>query len=62
MSISRPLILAAAALTAGAGQAPAQEYDIYIVEALSTFGIPESYLWDVNESGVAIGVGPLCSC
>lgn len=55
MKAGRPVVIAAA-LAAAAGMAQAQEYDIHIVEALSTFGIPESYLWDVNELGVAIGL------
>lgn len=46
MSFTRGSISVAAALAAGAGLASAQEYDLYIVDALSTFGIPESYLSD----------------
>jgi probable HAF family extracellular repeat protein len=51
----RRLAAVSLAFLAG-GVAQAQpEYEIRIVEALSTFGIPEAYLWDVNDSGKAVG-------
>ena len=36
--------------------AVAQEYELHIIPALSTFGIPEAYLWDVNDDGVGAGM------
>ena len=41
-------------LAAGASHAQ-QQYELHVIEALSTFGIPEAYLYDVNESGRAVG-------
>jgi hypothetical protein len=41
-------------LAAGAAQAQ-QQYELHVIEALSTFGIPEAYLSDINEHGRAVG-------
>lgn len=38
-----------------AGSAAAAEYELHIIEALSTFGIPECYTHDVNDAGTAVG-------
>ncbi len=38
-----------------AGLASAQTYDIHIIDALNTFGIPECYATDVNSSGLVAG-------
>ncbi|MFG0259024.1 MAG: GC-type dockerin domain-anchored protein [Phycisphaerales bacterium JB041] len=45
----------AALLSYGGTAALAQEYQAHVVEALSEFGIPESYLSGVNDAGTAVG-------
>lgn len=55
MKTTRAAPIALVALLAASGHAAAQEYDVHIVEALSQFGIPESYLGNVNNHGIAAG-------
>ena len=48
--------VSAAMLLMAAGLAQAQaEYELHIIPALSIFGIPEAYLFDVNDQGRAVG-------
>jgi hypothetical protein len=49
--------IAAAAMVLCAGQVwGQQEYDLFLVDALvPTYGLRETYLWDINDQGVAIG-------
>ncbi|HRQ73174.1 MAG TPA: GC-type dockerin domain-anchored protein [Phycisphaerales bacterium] len=47
--------LAAALALASCSAALAQEYQAHIIPALSQYGIPESYLGDLNAHGVAVG-------
>ncbi len=51
----RRMILAAVAAFGAGFPAAAQEYELFVVEALSQFGIPECYLSDVNNGDVAVG-------
>jgi probable HAF family extracellular repeat protein len=55
MKTNRTAPLVLAALLGATGQAAAQEYELHIVEALSQFGIPESYLGNVNNHGIGAG-------
>ena len=50
-------VFAAAATAVMAGPARGQvEYDLFLVDAMvPSYSLRETYLWDINDQGVAIG-------
>ncbi len=55
MNANRMVVGGVASILAACGAASGQQYTLYIQEALSTFGTPEAYFFDVNNAGAATG-------